>query len=150
MISNNTASITAGRFCTFTVDHFFFGVAVDEVQEVLRNQIMTAVPLARVEVRGLINLRGQIVTAIDLRRRLHLPDTREGESSMNVLIKTPEGAVSLVVDRIEDVLDVAANSIEAPPETLRGEVREFITGASKLENRLLLLLDTEKVIELQS
>jgi len=150
MTSNDSNSITATRFCTFTVDRFFFGVAVDEVQEVLRHQVMTAVPLARTEVRGLINLRGQIVTAIDLRRRLHLADSPEGEPSMNVLIKTPDGAVSLLVDKIEDVLEVESDSIETPPETLRGEVREFISGASKLENRLLLLLDTEKVIELPS
>lgn len=149
-VPNSKASLTASMFCTFMVDRFFFGVAVDQVQEVLRQQLMSLVPLARPEVRGLINLRGQIVTAIDLRRRLLLPDAPDDARSMNVLIKTPDGAVSLLVDKIEDVLEVPPESIEAPPETLRGEVRQFITGASKLKNRLLLLLDTEKVIDLQS
>lgn len=136
------------QFCTFTVDRYFFGVAVDQVQEVIRRQTMTRVPLARLEVRGLINLRGQIVTAIDLRRRLGLDTATDETQAMNVLIKTSDGAVSLLVDRIEDVLEVASESIERPPETLRGEVREFISGACKLKERLLLLLDTDRVMEL--
>ena len=135
-------------FCTFTVDRFFFGVAVDGVQEVIRRQAMTRVPLARREVRGLINLRGQIVTAIDLRRRLGMDAPSDESLSMNVLIKTADGAVSLLVDRIEDVMEVAADTIEKPPETLRGEVRQFISGACKLKARLLLLLDTERVMDL--
>ncbi len=135
-------------FCTFTVDRFFFGVAVGQVQEVIRHQAMTRVPLARPEVRGLINLRGQIITAIDLRRRLGLPAGPEGARNMNVLIKTPDGAISLLVDQIEDVLEVSAESIELPPETLQGDVRELITGACKLKDRLLLLLDTGKTIDL--
>lgn len=135
-------------YCTFIVDRFFFGVPVDHIQEVVRHQDMSCVPLAPNEVSGLINLRGQIVTAIDLRRRLHLPPAKGDRKAMNVLIKTPEGAVSLLVDQIEDVLEVPAEGVERPPETLQGEVRTLITGACKLKDRLLLLLDTQKTIEL--
>jgi purine-binding chemotaxis protein CheW len=135
-------------YCTFIVDRFFFGVPVDHIQEVVRHQDMSRVPLAPNEVSGLINLRGQIVTAIDLRRRLHLAAATGDRRAMNVLIKTPEGAVSLLVDQIEDVLEVPAEGVERPPETLQGEVRDLITGACKLKDRLLLLLDTQKTIEL--
>ena len=135
-------------YCTFTVDRFFFGVAVDQVQEVIRHQRMTRVPLAAPEISGLINLRGQIVTAIDLRRRLGLPPAPADSHTMSVLIKTPDGAISLQVDQIEDVLEVADDTIELPPETLQGQVRQLITGASKLKRRLLLLLDTAKTIDL--
>lgn len=135
-------------YCTFSVDRFFFGIPVDHVQEVVRHQQMSRVPLAPGEVSGLINLRGQIVTAIDLRRRLRLPPCEAGRLPMNVLITTPEGAVSLLVDQIEDVLEVPAEGVERPPETLQGQVRVLITGACKLKDRLLLLLDTTKTIEL--
>lgn len=135
-------------YCTFNVDRFFFGIPVDHVQEVVRHQDMSQVPLAPAEVSGLINLRGQIVTAIDLRRRLRLPPSEGERKAMNVLIKTADGAVSLQVDQIEDVLEVPEEGVERPPETLQGEVRTLITGACKLKDRLLLLLDTTRTIEL--
>ncbi|MDH5426921.1 MAG: chemotaxis protein CheW [Nitrospirota bacterium] len=133
------------QFCTFSVDQLFFGVKVLQVQEVIRLQTMTVVPQASSMVRGLINLRGQIVTAIDLRRRLHLPD-RENWEPMNVVIQTDEGAVSLLVDEIGDVLEVSDDVLESPPTTLKGKVKEVITGVYKLEGRLLLVLDTAKAI----
>lgn len=67
---------------------------------------------------------------------------------MNVLIKTSDGAVSLQVDRIEDVLEITPDSVERPPDTLQGEIRTLISGACKLKDRLLLLLDTQRTIEL--
>ncbi|MFA5263370.1 MAG: chemotaxis protein CheW [Opitutaceae bacterium] len=135
-------------YCTFTVDRYFLGIPVDHVQEVVRHQELSRVPLSRPEVRGLINLRGQIVTAIDLRCRLRLPALPAGENSMNVFIKTPEGTVSLLVDQIEDVLEVSDETVEQAPATLQGEIRELITGASKQKERILLLLNTGKTIEL--
>ena len=136
------------QYCTFTVDRFFFGVRVTQVQEVVRHQTLTRVPLAAPEVRGLINLRGQIITAIDLRRRLGLPERPADLPPMNVLIHTSDGAVSLLVDQIEDVLEVEEETIEAPPETMQGLARQLISGASKQKNRLLLVLDTAKTTEL--
>jgi purine-binding chemotaxis protein CheW len=135
-------------FCTFVVDKYFFGVPVEVVQEVVRQQQMTLVPLARSEVRGLINLRGQIITALDLRCRLRLAPISAEARLMNVFIKTPEGAVSLLVDRVEDILEVPADSIERPPDTLQGELRNLIVGASKLQDRLLLVLNTNRALDL--
>ncbi len=133
------------QYCTFLVDKLFFGVKVLQVQEVIRSQIMTVVPQASSMVRGLINLRGQIVTAIDLRRRLDLAD-RENWEPMNVVIQTDEGAISLLVDEIGDVLEVSDDVLESPPSTIQGKVKEVITGVYKLEGRLLLVLDTAKAI----
>jgi len=135
-------------YCTFTVDQHFLGIPVDRVQEVIRRQELTPVPLSRPEIMGLINLRGQIVTAIDLRRRLGMPDLESG-MPMNVLVHAPGGTVSLLVDRIEDVLEVDPESIEQAPKTLQQEISEIISGASKQKNRILLLLDTDRVLELQ-
>lgn len=137
------------QFCTFHLDRLYFGIEVLQVQEVIRSQIMTRVPLATRSVRGLINLRGQIVTAIDLRTRLGLAPFGEGQQPMNVVIRTEDGAVSLLVDEIGDVLDVEEADYEDPPETLPASARELIRGVYKLQGRLLLVLDTEKAIGLE-
>jgi purine-binding chemotaxis protein CheW len=146
---------TAGRalsrqYSTFDVAGFYFGIDVLQVQEVLRCQEMTPVPLAPAVIEGLINLRGQIVTAIDMRRRLELKPRPEGQLPMNVVVRTDDGPLSLLVDEIGDVLEMDADSFERPPETLRGVARELIRGAYKLKDRLLLTLDTERVVQLNS
>lgn len=139
---------TANQYCTFYVNGLFFGVEVLRVQEVIRFQEMTPVPLASNVVSGLINLRGQIVTAIDLRRRLALADRDSSELPMNVVIRTDDGAVSLLVDQIGDVLEVDADSYERPPETLNGVARQLVLGVYKLKDQLLLILDTDQTVDL--
>jgi purine-binding chemotaxis protein CheW len=134
------------QFCTFFLNDLLFGVEVEKVQEVIRFQETTRVPLAPKVVGGLINLRGQIVTALDLRRRLELPERTEKQVPMNVVIRTDDGAVSLLVDEIGDVVEVEQNDFEQPPDTLAGTARELIRGAFKLKGRLLLLLDTERAV----
>jgi purine-binding chemotaxis protein CheW len=108
------------QFCTFFLDSLFLGVEVQRVQEVLRQQAMTQVPLAPPVVRGLINLRGQIVTAIDLRRRLDLRERGADEVAMNVVVRTDDGAVSLLVDDIGDVLNVPMDTFEPRPRRSPG------------------------------
>jgi purine-binding chemotaxis protein CheW len=135
------------QVCTFFLDHLFFGVDVQGVQEVLRYQEMTRIPRASRVVEGLINLRGQIVTAIDLRRRLELPERPDGELPMNVVVRSDEEAISLLVDEIGDVLEVDEDLFEEPPQTLRGTARELIRGAYKIDGKLLLLLDTDRAVE---
>ena len=139
---------TSQQFTTFYLDGQLFGVEVGKVQEVIRYQEMTSVPLAQPVVQGLINLRGQIVTALDLRRRLSLPQRRDDRLPMNVVVRNGEEAVSFLVDEIGDVLEVEQTSFEPPPETLRGEARELIRGAYKLSGRLLMVLDTERAVSL--
>lgn len=138
------------QYCTFLVDDLFFGVDVREVQEVIRFQEMTRVPLAADAVQGLINLRGQIVTAIDMRRQLELPDRGEGKLPMNVVVRTDDGPVSLLVDEIGDVVEVDPEAHERRPETVQGAARELITGVYKLPGRLLLILDTERAVSVDT
>jgi purine-binding chemotaxis protein CheW len=138
------------QFCTFFLNGLFFGVEVLNVQEVLRHQPMTRVPLSSATVRGLINLRGQIVTALDLRRRLELPARGADEQPMNVVVRTADGAVSLLVDEIGDVVEMSDDIFERPPETMTGVARELVRGVYKMKERLLLILDTEKTVSLPS
>ncbi len=141
------------QFCTFFLNKLFFGVEVEKVQEVIRYQEMTKMPQAPEVIRGLINLRGQIVTAIDLKRRLGLDvldeNGKENLFPMNVVVRTDEAPVSFLVDEIGNVLELEEDCFERPPETLTGMAKELIRGAYKLKDRLLLVLDMEKTMQLE-
>ena len=140
--------MSAAQLSTFSVNGYLFGAEVGVVQEVIRYQPMTRVPLAPAALAGLINLRGQVITAVDLRRRLGFPDRAAGELPMDVIVRTRDGLVSLLADRIGDVVEVDEATFEEPPETLLGVGRELIRGAYKLDHTLLLPLDVQGVVEL--
>jgi purine-binding chemotaxis protein CheW len=141
--------MTTKQLTTFYADDRYFGIEVTQVQEVLRYQEMTRAPLAQQEIRGLINLRGQIVVALDLRRRLGLPERERDRLPMNVVVRSDDTPVSLLVDEIGDVLEVDEELFEPPPETLQSG-REYVRGAYKLDGRLLLELDMERVLAITS
>ncbi|MEM8734091.1 MAG: chemotaxis protein CheW [Planctomycetota bacterium] len=134
-------------FCTFSVGDLYFGVPVTRVQEVIRHQPTTQVPLAPEVIHGLMNLRGQIVPAIDLRTRLGIEPRDDETRPINVVIRTSDEPISLLVDEIGDVVKVDILDFEPPPETLSAAQRELIEGTYKLETRLLLVLDTEEVVQ---
>jgi len=131
-------------YATFYVDDTFFGIAATDVQEVLRTQPMTRVPLAPPEISGLINLRGQIVVAIDLRERLGRDAAPEGIDPLNVVVRTEHGPVSLIVDDIGDVLEASDDVLEAPPETLTGPTKDLVTAVHKLDDQLMLVVDVKR------
>lgn len=133
-------------FCRFRVAGFDFGLETEIVQEVLKTQRITHVPMAPSSVRGLINLRGQIVPAVDVRQILGF-EPCDPKTAMNVVVFTQTGSVSLLVDEIEDVLVVDTETFEAAPGTLQGSARDLTRGAYKLKDRLLLLLDVGKTLD---
>ena len=137
------------QYCTFFLKDQFLGVPVQKVQEVIRYQEMTRVPLVPRVIRGLINLRGQIVMAVDLRRRFEMEDRAASELPINVVVRTAEGVVSLMVDEIGDVMEVDESSFEIPPETLKGSVRSMIPGVYKLKERLMHVLDVERACRVE-
>lgn len=139
------------QYCTFVLDGHLFGVPVSSVQEVLRSQALTRVPLAPKEVSGLINLRGKIVTTVELRARLGLPPRDPDAPVINVVVRSDGGnVVSLAVDQIGDVLEPDESTFETPPETVPPEIRCLVTGVYKLEGRLMLVLNTELAITIGS
>jgi len=131
---------------TFYLDDHFLGIEVTEVKEVIRSRDVVRVPLARAEVAGLMNLRGQIVTAIDLRSRLRLPPREASIEPMNVIVEREGGAVSLLVDEVGGVREVGEDVFEEPTENLRSDMRDLIRGAFKLADELLLELDLEEAL----
>lgn len=141
--SEHAIAAATSQYCTFWVGGLFFGVAVMDVQEVLRYQDMTVVPQAPGCVTGLINLRGQIVTAIDLRSRLELPERSADDLPMNVVLRSRDEVVSLLVDDIGDVIDTSAHLLEPTPVTLPPAVRTVLRGVLSLPESILLVLDPD-------
>jgi purine-binding chemotaxis protein CheW len=134
------------QYASCFVDDLLFGIRVEQVQEVTDRLNITPVPLAPAAVRGLLNLRGQILTAIDLRRCLQLNERSAGNPPVHMILRTDERAVSLLVDRIGGVVVVDDADFELPPSTLRGRSRELILGAYKIDQGLLLALDSDALL----
>jgi purine-binding chemotaxis protein CheW len=145
----DTNSNLTRQFATFYMKDLFFGIEVHKVQEVLRTQEMTRVPLAPGVLRGLINLRGQIVAAIDMRQRLGIPARGPDQEPMNMIVRSDDGAVSLLVDEIGDVIHVSRDDYEPVPETMEASLKQLVEGVYKLDGKLLLVLDTEHTLQLQ-
>jgi purine-binding chemotaxis protein CheW len=133
------------QLCTFEVASLLVGIDILSIQEILRVQPVTVVPLAPSSVRGLMSLRGQIVPVVDLRVRLGLPASESEPAGFDVIVRTSQGAVSLLVDEVGDVVEVGQDTFEPVPETMSASARPFIRGAHRLERRLLLALEAETV-----
>jgi purine-binding chemotaxis protein CheW len=138
------------QFTTFYLDSLYFGIDVMRVQEVLKRQELTPVPLSSTMVEGLINLRGQIITAIDLRARLNMPKRSADSASMNIIVESDDGSVSFVVDKVGDVIEVFEKDLEITPSTLTPEQRDVVSGVYKLSGKLLLEFDYLKGMNLQN
>lgn len=139
----------AQQYATFTVGAHALCVDVLEVQEVLRDQALTPVPLAPAIVAGLLNVRGQIVLGLDMRRALRLAPRAadEGPAPVSVLVRGPEGVVSLQVDEIGDVVELDGSTFESPPSHLGSSLGGMIQGVHKLAAGLVLVLDTRALLD---
>jgi two-component system chemotaxis sensor kinase CheA len=141
----------SAQYCTFRAAGLLFGVDVLSVQEVLRGQAMTPVPLAADVLRGILNLRGQTVTAIDLRRCIGLAlvdNGRRGEGAMHVVLKTKDGPISVIVDDVGEVLELPSSANLPVPSHFSQEIQRVCLALIPLESDLLLLLDIERLITL--
>ncbi len=138
------------QLCTFEVGRLYVGVDVLSVQEVLRARELAPVPLAPRCVDGLLNLRGQIVTAIDLRARLDLPARPAGVDPIYIVVRSHDGVIALIADRIGDVIEVDSAEYEPPPDTLYGPARDLLPGVYKLSKKLLHTLDVERAVNVSA
>ena len=138
------------KLSTFRVDGEMFGIDVADVQEVTKLQELTPVPLAPAAVSGLMNLRGQVVTVIDLRHRLGFTPRDAGAAGVNVVIRSDRGAVSLLVDAVDGFRDVSDEDFVERPDTVRGPARELVLGAYQLPGELLLALNLDRAIDMEA
>jgi purine-binding chemotaxis protein CheW len=134
------------QFATFEVADQLFGVEVHTVQEVLSYNEYTPVPLAPPAVGYLFNLRGQVIAAVDLRVQLGLERQAMQGPVMNVILRGDGEPVSLLVDRIGEVVDLDDDTFEPPPDTLSGTTRELVVGTFKMDGRLMLALDVNQAV----
>ncbi len=141
------------QFTTFYLNNTYFGIDIQTIQEVIRHRPTTPIPLAPDDICGLIDLRGQILPVIDLQSRLGIetdkaiPAVADEERYSIILRDDDDELVSLLVGEIGDVLELADEDFEPPIATLQGTIRPFVRGAYKLDDRLLLILDPEKILE---
>jgi purine-binding chemotaxis protein CheW len=134
------------QYVSFWIEDQLIGVPVNAVQEVLNPQTIAPTPLARPEIAGLLNLRGQIVTAVNLRRRLGLADRPDGQPSMNVVVRFRGESYSLLVDEVGDVINVSGLDLEPTPRTVDGVWKAFTAGVFRLEQRLFVILDVAALL----
>ena len=134
------------QFCSFIVNKLLLGADVQKVQEVVRGLEITTVPSAPWAVRGLVNLRGQVIEAIDIRRCLGIADSAPEQKPFHLIFRTPDGPVSLLVDDMGSVIEIGADSASVAPQTLQGRMREIVSVVYRLSNRLLLVLDMERLL----
>jgi purine-binding chemotaxis protein CheW len=133
-------------FVIMTVRGQLCGIPVLSVRDIIVTQDMTRIPLAPPEIAGSMNLRGRIVTAIDLRRRLNLPPREAGQAGMSVVVDRQGELYSLVVDSVREVIEFSDHQLEPNPPTLAAAWREFSTGIYRLQSELLVVLNTERVL----
>ncbi len=137
--------ITTTQLCGFKIKGDYYAIPVLEVQEVIKPQKLTQVPLAQSYVKGLINLRGQIVTSLSLRELFKMEEAQT-DDHMNIIVSNDDSLYALTVDEILDVIEVEEQSFEESPETISETVRGFIKGVYKLEKKLIILLDLDKIL----
>lgn len=135
-------------FSTFHIENLYFGVKTADVIELTKGLSVTQAPLARPEISGFINLRGQIVTAVDIRTRLNFSKKIPNENTISVFFKHDEMQFGLMVDEVNDILELSSNDFEEPPTNLSDFALELIVGVYKLPNKLLLILDSSKILKI--
>ncbi|HEY5064076.1 MAG TPA: chemotaxis protein CheW [Xanthobacteraceae bacterium] len=135
-------------YVTFTTAGQLFGLPIERVQEVFRPTRITRVPLAGAQIAGVLNLRGRIVTAIDMRRRLELDARDEGEAQMAIGIESGNESFGLLVDALGEVLKVADSEREPNPVNLDRKLARVSAGVFRLDGQLMVVLDVDRVLDL--
>ncbi len=135
------------KYATFFLAGIYFGIPAISVQEVLEYLKVIRVPLAPAALPGIVNLRGQILPVLDLRERLQLStsDARSLADSRMAVVRTGDGLLTLLIDRVGEIIDVDSDLFEPPAETLKPGVRAVTSHICKLDNQLLLILDLAKL-----
>jgi purine-binding chemotaxis protein CheW len=149
-LNSNTKEMTnLLQLVSFKIGQEEFGVDILKVQEINKLVQITQVPNAPEYVDGVVNLRGRIIPIIDMRTRLHLPKKEHNKDTRIIVIDLNNNTIGFVVDAVSEVLRISASTIEEPPAISKGINSDYITAVAKLEDRLLILLDLEKLLTVE-
>jgi len=146
--AGNDAATDEKVFVTLTVADQLCGIPALTVRDILGEQVITRIPMAPREIAGSLNLRGRIVTAVDLRRRLNLPDAPPGTRRMSVVTEQGGEHYALLVDQVSEVVSLPASAFERNPPTLPPPWSDYSTGIFRLQSKLLVVLDTSRLLAL--
>lgn len=135
------------QLVTFSIGEEEFGVNILQVQEIIRTMEITNVPMAPDFVEGVINLRGKVIPIVDMRRRFGLESKEHDKYTRIIVIEIEMIIVGFVVDAVSEVLRIPANSVQPPPPVVAGMDAEYIDGVGKLDDRLLILLDLDSLLD---
>lgn len=135
------------QLVSFTIDQEEFGLDIQSIQEINRMVEITRVPNSPEFVSGVINLRGKVIPIIDLRKRFGFPSKESDRNTRIIVVELSGMVVGFVVDSVSEVLRIPKNITEPPPSIVAGIGSEYITAVAKLENRLLILLDLERILK---
>ncbi len=144
-MSNELSGSNLEQYCGFKIGDDSFAISVLRVQEIIRQHSLTIIPKSPKHIKGLINLRGQIVTAVSLRTMFELEDS-QSEQQMNIIVQIGEDLYAVIVDEILDVIEVSNETFEHTPENIDKRLSEYISGVHKLKDKLLILLDLDKLL----
>lgn len=134
------------QYCTFYLNNTLFGIEISKVQEIISSQKLTSVPLVSEDIAGLINLRGQILVAIDLRKRLALKSTSQKDLSTNIVLKTSDEFVSLLVEEVRDIVETEQIPLESAPRNIKKNLLHFLEGVYLLKDKMLFILNIDKLL----
>jgi purine-binding chemotaxis protein CheW len=134
-------------FVTFVIADQLFGISVLQVQDVLSAHRITPVPMAPPEIAGSLNLRGRVVTVMDVRRRLGLSQRESEDEPMSIVVEHGQDLYSLMVDSVGEVLALATSEFEGNPPTLDPQLREYSAGIYRLDDKLLVMLDVDRLLD---
>ena len=135
------------EYVTILIADQLFGIPVLEVHDVLRDLKLTKIPLAPAEVAGALNLRGRIVTAIDVRKRLGLSQLEQEDGGMSIVVEHHGEPYSLMIDSVGEVLTLDVNDLQPTPVTLNARWKEISGGVYRLEDKLLVVLQIERMLD---
>lgn len=137
------------QLVTFGIGEEEFGIDILKVQEIIRTMAITKVPNSPPHVQGVINLRGKVIPVIDLRSRFLLESKQHDSQTRIIVVDLHSVVIGFVVDGVSEVLRIQSNTVEPPPPVVSGIESEYIKGVGKLDNRLLILLDLDKLIPIE-
>ncbi|WP_205749293.1 chemotaxis protein CheW [Desulfopila sp. IMCC35008] len=142
-------SLKTVELATFYIGQALCGMNILQIQEINKIMLLTPVPQAPEYVKGVLNLRGKIVTIIDLVKKLELGETKVDEHTRNIIVNTEDGSAGVLVSKISDVVAAVQDTMEKPPSNMQGIQGKYFTGVFKTENQLIGVLDLEKVLRIE-